>query len=191
MENLFSYIRRLTVLPDDLKADLESVLVKEQVGKKEILEKAGQVCSKLYFVSSGCVRTYYYTKDDKEVSSWFYAENHFVTSWSSFLERRLSYEYLEVVEDAELYSIDVNSYQDLIRAHPAFERFARRLVEEQLTFVDVYFKGYMFLSAQERYELLLSYFPEVELRVGLGHIASFLGISIETLSRIRSRKNQN
>ena len=76
----------------------------------------------------------------------------------------------------------------LIHEYRQFEGFARLLAEEQITFTDQFFKGYMFLSAMEKYQLLLQYFPDIELRVKLTYIASFLGISRETLSRIRAQK---
>lgn len=188
MEDVLKYLRLRTEVPSELDQAIQAKAVKEQLGKKEVIARANQVCRKLYFISSGCIRSYYYGKNDKQVSSWFYEEQQFVTCWSSFYSGQTSFEYLETVEDCELYSIDASDFQELIRNYPAFERFARLLVEEQLVFLDTYFKGYMFLSAKERYDLLLSYFPGIELRVGLGHIASFLGISIETLSRIRSHK---
>jgi len=75
----------------------------------------------------------------------------------------------------------------LLKTDPAFERFGRILMEEQLAFIDYYFKGVLFMTAKEKYSLLLSYFPDITQRVNLGHIASFLGITQETLSRLRSR----
>jgi len=188
MEDLLRHLRLKSEVTTDLEEAIRSTFKTEHIQKKVVFEKAQQVCRKLYFISTGCLRTYYYAKGDKQVSSWFYTEKQFVTSWSSFYGNQVSFEYLETLEECELYSIDVTDFQNLIRKHPTFERFARLLVEEQMVFLDTYFKGYMFLSAKERYELLLSYFPAIELRVGLGQIASFLGISIETLSRIRSKK---
>jgi len=87
-----------------------------------------------------------------------------------------------------LFSFEYYDYKKLIETYPKFERFSRLLAEEQLAFIDLYSKGYMFMSAKEKYQLLLSNIPDIELRVKLGYIASFLGISQETLSRIRSSK---
>ena len=67
------------------------------------------------------------------------------------------------------------------------QEFGRLMVEEQLTFLDYFYRGFMFMSAKEKYNLLLSIFPDVTQRVNLGHIAAVLGISLETLSRIRKK----
>ena len=78
--------------------------------------------------------------------------------------------------------------EQLYQESPQFERFGRKMYEQQLAYLDAFYKGYLFMTAKERYDLLLSVFPDVTQRVNLGHIASFLGISQETLSRIRAKK---
>lgn len=157
-----------------------------QQSKNELLLKEHQYSKYLYFIKKGTVRTYYEHKE-KYITSWFYKEGQWVTSWYSFLRQEASYEAIETLEDCELYMISYSNYQKLILELPKFERFARLLIEDQLTFIDYYSKGYMFLSAKERYDLLLQFYPDIELRVKLGLIASFLGISQETLSRLRKR----
>ena len=112
----------------------------------------------------------------------------FLTSWYSFYSQVQSFEYIETLEDSVVYAIDYTQYQKLLEQFPSMERFGRLLAEEQMAFLDNFSKGYMFLTAKEKYQLLLSIYPNVELHVKLGHIASFLGISQETLSRIRARK---
>lgn len=91
-------------------------------------------------------------------------------------------------EPSLIYSIDHSSYHKLMDTYPEFQKLGRLIAEEQLAFVDYYSRGYMFMSAKERYDLLLTFFPDIELRIKLGYIASFLGVSQETLSRIRSNK---
>ena len=149
--------------------------------------KEHQYCRKLYFVEEGIFRTFYHY-NGKDITSWFYPEGHFVTSWHGFLRQEASFEYVEALENSKVYAIEYDAYQQLFKRFPEFERFGRLLIEEQLAFIDSFSQGYMFLPAKKRYELLLAYLPDVELRVKLGHIASFLGISQETLSRIRSQK---
>ena len=103
--------------------------------------------------------------------------------------KKPSFEEIECLEDCILYQISYNNYQRLIADFPAFGNFARLLAEEMLAFLDEFSKGWSFLTAKEKYKLLLSYLPDIELRVKLGHIASFLGITQETLSRLRAQKD--
>ncbi|BDD09334.1 cyclic nucleotide-binding protein [Fulvitalea axinellae] len=185
MDRLLADIKARTPIPEDLEADIRSLFRKEEIKKNDVLLTEGRTCRKLYYLDTGIIRTYYY-HDDKEITSWFYKEGFFVTSWYSFLTLEPSFEYIKATEDSILYSIDHKHYVNLQEKHPAFERFCRILSEEQVAFIDYYGKGYMFLSAKERYVRLLEYFPDIELRVKLGDIATHLGISQETLSRIRS-----
>lgn len=187
MQELLQYLRQKITLSSPLQDAISAYFTKEIIPKNTILLKEYQYCQKLYFLSTGTVRTFYYEKG-KDITSWFYKEDGFFTAWSSFYSQQASFEYIETLEDCQVNSITYEKFQQLLNQFPAFERFARLLAENQLVFIDQYSKGYMFLSAKERYSLLLKTFPDIALRVKLGHIASFLGISQETLSRIRAKK---
>ena len=149
--------------------------------------KEQQRATYLYFIEKGLLHNYY-LHQGRQVSSWFYLEHQFITAWSSFYGQTPSFETIECLEEVVLYRISYTHYQQLIADFPAFAHFARRLAEEMLTTIDVFSKSWSFLSAKEKYQLLQTYFPGIELRVKLGLIASFLGISQETLSRIRAGK---
>ena len=187
MNHLIEHISKTIPISPELENTIRGVFKEEQIRKQELLLKEYNHVRKLYFVKKGILRTYY-VHDEKEVTSWFYVENQFLTSWHGFYKQKASYEYIEALEDCVVFSIQYDEYKKLIESYPKFERFARLLAEEQLAFIDSYSKGYMFMSAKDKYNLLLSNIPNIELRVKLGYIASFLGISQETLSRIRSGK---
>jgi len=187
MKKLIAHFRTLIPVSLELETAIYNSFHRKEVQKKEILLREYRHVRKMYFIDTGMFRTYYY-HNDKEITSWFYYENQFLTSWHGFYKQEVSYEFIEAVEDCTVFWIDYFAYKKLIEEYPKFERFARILAEEQLTFLDIYSKGYAFMSAKEKYQLLLGYFPDIELRVKLGYIASFLGISQETLSRIRSSK---
>ncbi len=187
MKTLLQSIRSKTTFSADLQKAIEAHFHKEIIPKNHQLLREHNYCRRLYFLEEGTVRTFY-TEKGKEISSWFYKEGLFFTSWYSFYSQKPSFEYIETLEESTIYSIDYFNYQQLLEQFPAFERFGRLLAEEQMAFIDYFSKGYNFMSAREKYDLLLSWFPDVTMRVNLGHIASFLGISQETLSRIRKRK---
>ena len=187
MESLLLQIKNYTPISAELVSAIHTLFKEEKFTQNEFLLREHQQVRKLYFVNKGILRTYYH-HDGKDVTSWFYPENQFVTYWYGFYKQAHSHEYIEALDDSLVFGIDYVEYQKLIENHPQFERFARLLAEEQLAFLDAFYKGYMFMSAKDKYELLLSMFPDIELRVKLGHIASFLGISQETLSRIRKKR---
>lgn len=187
MNSLITAIQEQVQLTNEDIQVISDHFIKKEYAKNSVILKEDQYCQHLYFLEKGTVRTYYY-HDIKEITSWFYRENQFFSSWYSFYSKQPSFEYVETVESSIIYSINKESYEKLNIAIPAFERTCRYLLEQNTAFIDLFSKGYMFMSAKERYDLILSHFPDITLRVNLGHIASFLGISQETLSRIRKKK---
>ncbi|OUS01077.1 hypothetical protein A9Q86_10060 [Flavobacteriales bacterium 33_180_T64] len=187
MQNLFQEISNRCFLSSELQHQIiNNFELIEIVRGKKIL-KQGNRANNLYFIKKGVLHNYYY-HDGKQISSWFYSENQFITSWHSFYAQKQSFEEIECLEDCILYQISYKNYQKLIADFPSFGNFARLLAEEMLIFLDEFSKGWSFLTAKEKYQLLLTYFPDIELRIKLGYIASFLGISQETLSRLRAKK---
>ena len=187
MQTLLQYISTRCYVDTQLREKINTSFERIELSKDTCLLKQDQVAKKLYFVEQGVLHTYYY-HDGKQITSWFYTEELFVTSWYSFYTQKPTFEEIVCLEDCVVYSISYDQYQKLIADSPAFGNFARLLGEESLAFLDYFSKAWSYLSAKEKYELLLEYLPNIEQRVKLGHIASFLGISQETLSRIRAKK---
>ena len=187
MEKLLSEIRAKCQVPSELDARLRSAFEKVDFKAGDHIADGNSIMRHLYFLESGTIRTYFY-HDGRDISSWFYTEDMFFTSWYSFLYQEEESEGVEVLEDAKAYRISKTDLDALYKDFPEFNGFGRRLMEEQVAFLDYYFKAHSFISAKEKYDLLLAVYPDITQRVKLGHIASFLGISQETLSRIRGRK---
>lgn len=188
MQALLRYLSDKIFLSEALRQRIELDFEFVTADKGEVLLQEDARANYLYFIQRGLLSNYYYLDSGKKVNSWFYLENDFVTAWSSFLQQTPSFEAIEVLEDAELYRISYAKYQRLITDFPAFSNFARLLAEDMLCFIDRFTKGWSFLSAKEKYELVTSHFPDIELRVKLGLLSSFLGITQETLSRLRAAK---
>ncbi len=187
MEELLSLIAARTTVGPDLEQAITDAFQVEQFAEGDMLLSEDRYCRKLYFIQSGMARTFHY-HDGKDVSTWFYDRGHFLTSWYGFLKQQPSLESIEVVEDLQALTITFERYNQLVEGHLDFERFTRRLMEDQIAFLEYFYQGFMFLSAKEKYDQLLQHFPDITLRVKLGHIASFLGITQETLSRIRKQR---
>lgn len=186
MNDFIAYIKQYINLSPEIESEIEKIILIEKLPKGSILLKEGQTCERLYFIAEGTVRTYHYQKG-KDITYWIYPENMITTSWHSYILRKPSSEYIETTEDSVLMSLSYNQWQELYLKHPKLERFGRLIIEEQMALIDDFFKGYYFLSAKEKYALLTSAFPTITQRANLGHIASMLGISQETLSRIRGK----
>ena len=189
MTALLQYISERTFLSQALRKSLEQNFERILVKKGEIILREDTRANYLYFIQKGLLSNYYFLADGKKVNSWFYNEHQFITAWSSFYQQKPSFEVIEAMEDCELYRLSYTNFQKLIADFPAFNNFARLLAEEMLTFIDEFSRGWAFLSAKEKYQRVRTYFPDIELRIKLGLLSSFLGISQETLSRIRAVRN--
>lgn len=177
----------LTYVPfthDELN-EILSHFNKEEVPKNQVLVKVGQTCRNIYFVEKGMGRSYYLKEDGKEVTQWFFGEGVFMTSADSFFNQSPSYYYLEVLEDSVLYSISNEKIELLLTKYHKMETFVRLLSIYMLTKVVNKLNAIQFQTARERYDYMISEFPDISYRVALGHIASYLGMTQETLSRIR------
>ncbi|MGB7843502.1 MAG: Crp/Fnr family transcriptional regulator [Salinimicrobium sp.] len=170
---------------EDELEEIISYFGKERVEKNELLVRQGQVCKKLYFIESGLGRSYYLKKDGKEITQWFFAEGKPMSSVESFFQQNPSLYNLEMLEDSEVYSISKEKLDFLFKKYHKMEKFGRILATEMLTKVVNKLNAVQFQTAPERYEYMLKEFPDISQRVPLGHIASYLGMTQETLSRIR------
>ncbi len=185
MQDLINYIKYYVRISQEAeKAVHESFKIREYE-KDDLLLREGDTCKNLFFVLEGTVRTFY-LHEGKEVTTWIYPDGFFTTAWSSFLLGKASFESLQAIQSTKVASVSKTTLDLLYDKHHSLERFGRYLVEEQLTAIDGYSKGYHLLSAKEKYNNLLAFFPDIEQRANLGHIASMLGISQETLSRVRA-----
>lgn len=186
MNEFIMFINQYITLSEAAENAIRSIAKVEEQQKGAVILEEGKTCKKLYFLSHGTVRTYFYQKG-KDITNWVYPENSMITSWHSYLNNEPATEYMETIEDAVLVAITHDQWNDLYQRHPELERFGRHILEEQMALIDNFFRGYYFLTAKEKYELLTDRYPTITNRANLGHIASMLGISQETLSRIRGK----
>jgi len=154
----------------------------------EILVKEGEYSDQLYFVIQGGVRAYY-LKKGKTITDWFAFENDFISSIVSFFLGVPSQHFIEVLEDASLMVLQLKDVEMLCDKYHDFERLARLSTTKTMLQLQQRIVSLQFMSSKERYERLLEKYPQIELRAPLGDIASYLGITQETLSRIRNPKN--
>lgn len=165
--------------------DILSFFKKETIRKGTILIREGQVSKKLCFLEKGIGRSYYLKKDGKEVTVWFFGNGKFMTSLDSFFQQKPSIYYIEMLEDATLYTITKKEIDILFDKYHKMEKFGRLLSIQMLTDMVNKVNAIQFQTAKERYEYMLTEFPDIVYRVPLRDIASYLGITQETLSRIR------
>ena len=187
MERIFQLLSESMHLSTELKNDLTAKICIKQASKGEILISEGKICDQLFFIKKGALRGFLY-HNGKEITSWFGFEDDFATATYSFVSRKPGFETLEAIENSTLYVITYDDLENIYHKHPEFNYVGRLLTEKY--YVDLMERTLclQFQSAKESYEQLIANQPYILQRASLGHIASYLGISQETLSRIRTKK---
>jgi CRP-like cAMP-binding protein len=186
VQQLFNHIKTYYQLSADAQSALSGCFKQVTLAKGEYLLTEGKVCKQLYFLEQGALRGFY-NLEGKEITYWFGFENDFVTSFHSFITQKPSVENIQLLEGSILWSISKETLSDLFNQFHEIETLVRIAYEKYYIQLEERFINAQFKTAAELYENLVKQTPHILERVPLGQIASYLGISQETLSRIRSR----
>jgi CRP-like cAMP-binding protein len=185
MEKLIRFIERYIKIDADKVSTINSYFHLETFRKGDIIMEGKGLCDKLYFINSGYVRTYYFD-EGKEVTSWIYPPNGFFTIWSSLYVSLPMVEYSEALTDVEVAYIEKKDLESFYNTYD-FNEFGRRMLQEEIAGVDLLSRQMSFLTAKEKYNFIFQNFPYMIKEAKLSHIASIVGITQETLSRIRGK----
>ncbi len=159
----------------------------KSVKANTILLSEGQTCKELYFIHSGCVRTFYITKEGNEKTRFVAFEDSIVSSMASFISKQPSFEFMDTLEDSEFYSIKQDDFFRLVSEIPEWEKFYRTLLETAYLYQNKKIENLVTLSAKQRYDKLINEHPIYVKRLSNRILASYLDIRQETLSRLKSK----
>lgn len=174
-------------LSEDCRQDLIQSIKIKPVEKETLLIKEGQYTNTIYFVVKGCARAYY-LKDGKEITDWFAFENDFITSINGYFLSIPSPYSIELLESAIIIEFSRETINQLTQKHHDFTQLEKAIVTKTMLQLQERVVSIQFRTAQEKYLSLLELYPSITQRVSLTQIASYLGITLETLSRIRNSK---
>jgi CRP/FNR family transcriptional regulator, anaerobic regulatory protein len=187
MKELLTFLNSIYPLSESAVEYLTKNLKETEISKKSYLLKEGRICYNIYFVSKGLLRCFY-NKNNKEINSWFMKEHDVIFSVESFLNQTPSYENIQALEDSILYYISYDELQYLYHNCPEFNFIGRVVTEEYYKLSEQRLYSLRMQKAYERYHFMLNHFSQIILRVPSKYISSYLGITEETLSRIRAAK---
>lgn len=168
----------------EMLVDFQSIMKQQSYKKNEVLHAEGTICNHLFIVETGIARSFYF-KDGKDITAHFAVEQGTITAIDSFIQRKKSRYTIEALEDSTVISISHEEMHDLLSRKPQYEKYTRLFLEQIYVDLAERIEDLLFHSAKERYSKLVESAPDLLQRVNLKHIASFIGITQETLSRIR------
>jgi len=183
---LSGYLKDNEKYSDSFKEELESLFTLKEFSKGDHLFRQGDVCRHLFYIKKGLVRIYYYSSKGKEITLWFSSEDTLITAIDSFYNHKPTRDNCEALEDLVVYTITQSQLKTLLNNKNGAQ-IAFYIMFEVTRKIAELIDSIRFRSAEERYASLMSNQPAILQRVALGQIASYLGITQETLSRIRGK----
>ncbi|MFK8005403.1 MAG: Crp/Fnr family transcriptional regulator [Saprospiraceae bacterium] len=168
------------------KSALEDILIFREVPKKYPLLKIGEIAREVYFINKGCARLFY-DKDGEEITGFFFLENMMLGGFESMLTRQPSQQGIETLEPCELVILPFLQFEDLHEKIPRLNIFTRKFLAERFVFAQKVVASLILDSPEERYLRLFQRQPELLNRVPQHMLATYLGITPVSLSRIRKR----
>jgi CRP-like cAMP-binding protein len=184
MDGLINYLNTIHPLSSQAGNAIQSICTHHSFKKGKLLQPIGHTCRTIYFIEKGIARIFYY-KDSVDITEYFAFENNLIARVESLFTGKPSRKGIEIVEDAEITAINAVALFQLYNEFPEIERLFRKITEAGYIETVNRLESLQFHSAEERYTALIHEHPEIIQRVPLKYIASYLGITQVSLSRIR------
>lgn len=187
MGSLFQFFNTYNQLSKEAENAIAEISKVITVKKNTALQPIGHTCKTIYFINKGIARIYYF-KDGIDITESFAFENNIIARVESLFTGKPSRKAIQILEDSEVIAINATLLFKLYDNYPEIERLFRLIFEAAYVGTVDRIEGIQFHSAEERYNALIKEAPDVLKRVPLKYIASYLGITQVSLSRIRGIK---
>lgn len=187
MFSAVSYLNDIYPLSKELKEHLAQLLKEKHLRKREYLLTIGQVSRYVSFIQQGLLRTFY-IRNTTEINTWFLKEGDVAISMRSFFGQVPSNQAIQAIEDTTISTLTYTELQELYSSYPELNIAGRIIMERNYQIWSERSNAIKMHNASERYRWLLEHHPELVLRVPAKYIASYLGVTEVTLSKIRSKR---
>lgn len=188
MEALINKIKSSIHLSSEAEAYLFSISTEKTILKGETLIRQGQTVKKTFFVTDGCLRSYCTDKNGKEHTLQFAIKDWWISDFIAIYTNELATLTVECLTDSTIIEFNTKELDEIHTRFPEFESYQRHNLERHVVSLHKRILNQLQLSAPERYELFLEQYPDIEQHTRNYHIASYLGITQQSLSRIRVEK---
>lgn len=183
--NIDQIIDNIYSIPETARKKLKENIAEVRLPKGYLLLKADKVETSVYFIKRGIARAYTF-QDDNEITFWLGKEGDTIISMRSYVENKKGYENIELLEECDLYELKTTNLQKLFDEDIHIANWGRKFAEKELVKTEERLISRQFQTASKRYAQLLTNTPDLLQRIQLCHVASYLGITQVSLSRIRA-----
>jgi CRP-like cAMP-binding protein len=187
MEALLQFLHSIYPLSPSLSDHLSLILKKRDFARGEYLLQAGRVSGHIYFIEKGLIRCFY-RKGNKEICSWFMKESDVIVSVQSFFKQKPSYENIQAMEDCVVHYISYSELQQIYNKYLEFNIIGRKLLENYYALSEERLYSMRMLKGSERYQYVMEFHPELIKRVPSKFLATYLGLTEVTLSRVKAKR---
>ena len=187
MERLIGHINSILPMSTEDLALLTPLCFELSIKKKANLLVQGDVCKNIYFLTKGFFRMYYIDLEGNEINTRFTQEDNFMVDFQSFLTQKPSRYYWQAMEDSTVLAFAFKDVQRLYASSSSWQKFGRLVAERVYLQLNERVEMLQFMSPEQRYVYLLETRPELFNQISQFHMASYLGIKPESLSRLRKR----
>ncbi len=185
MDVLRTFIENYISLPTDEWKQIETGFQKLIIEKDELILEEGKICRNLYFLETGLLR-FFINKDGNDITKFFTEAPYFFTSQASFNAQKPANENIQAIEKSVVWKMTYDKVNDLYKLK-SWTDFARKIIQEVQFYTEQILEEIQTETAEYRYEKMLKTSPELLKRIPLKHLASYLGIAPQSLSRIRKK----
>lgn len=191
MNELLDYIKNGISISDEIQNKLKEIIVEKKVVKGDIILFENSIKKEHIFVVSGCLRSFYKAENGKEHTIQFAIKNWWISDYITLYTNDKSVLAIESLSHSKILVIDKNNLENFYKEYPQFETFLRRNFEKRLAVLQKRVLSLLTLSASEKYNQFINDYADFEKIIPNYQIASFLGITPESLSRIRKQRIKN
>ncbi|PCI06582.1 MAG: hypothetical protein COB73_09855 [Flavobacteriaceae bacterium] len=188
MNELIEHFQSKLTLSKEAEQFLRSIATEHTVSKGKVLIREGQKNDKIFFIASGCLRSYCTNKNGKEHTLQFGIKDWWISDYIALHENTVAQLSVECIKNAKVIELKRNDLKIFREQFPAFQAYQIRNLERLAVSLQKRILNQLQLSASERYDLFLKTYPNIEQDIANYHLASFLGIAQESLSRIRLKR---
>jgi CRP-like cAMP-binding protein len=184
-QKLIGFLRSSNLVSLPSAEIIASEFVPRSIRRNDFLFKEGRVCNDYFFLENGFIRAFAFDTEGDEVTTNFYSAGQVVFEVSSFFNRNISKENFQALADCEGWSLTYEQLNKLFHSMQEFRDFGRSILVKGFSALKIRMLSMITETAEQRYDALLKARPEIFQQAALRHIASYLGITDTSLSRIR------